>query len=305
MLIHVMLSKFGLITNLSQDEKLLASTREKKTKDNTLLSLQTQKVEAGNILASAEARRRGTKAEITRLLTDQVPQRTTVVPVTDPLTLVEGAVGGEEASHLPATVALGVDLRDNLRVTAASPTPVVVGTSIQETAGPGQSLSPLETQALVSLEMNRRAFRSAELRMRANDWRGSARLLATSDTSLDQFVCHPLFGSLPDSMRVELEKASLQNTLQRLMSCNKLGDWSGSNGLFDRATSFSNTIQATEKVRVIVLRARRCLFMEDYGECIRLCREGKSQENRVGSGNQSGYLDSILKNCLEAQRVGL
>ena len=125
--------------------------------------------------------------------------------------------------------------------------------------------------------MNRRAFKSAELRMRANNWRGSARLLANSDNSLDKLVCHPLFGSLPASMRVELEKAILRNALQRLMSCNKLGDWSGSNGLFDRATSFNNTIQATEKVRVIVLRARRCLIMEDYGECIRLCREGKEQ----------------------------
>ena len=83
-------------------------------------------------------RRRGIKAEITALLLEQVPQRTTVVPVTDPLTLVEGAVGGEEASHLPATVALG----DALRVTAASPTPVVVDTSM-ETARPGESLSPL------------------------------------------------------------------------------------------------------------------------------------------------------------------
>ena len=142
-----------------------------------------------------------------------MPQRTTVAPVPAPLTLVEGAVGGVEASHLPETVALGVNLRDNLRVTAASPTQVVVGTRNQETARSGQSLSPLETQALVSLEMNRRAFRSSELRMRANDWRGSASLLATSDISLDQMVCHPLFRSLSDSMRVELEKASLQNTL--------------------------------------------------------------------------------------------
>ena len=80
-------------------------------------------------------------------------------PVSDPLLLVEGAVGGVEASLLPATVALG-----SLRVTAASPTPVVVETSV-ETARPGESLSPLETEALVAVEMNRRAFKSAELRI--------------------------------------------------------------------------------------------------------------------------------------------
>ena len=71
------------------------------------------------------------------------------------------------------------------------------------------------------------------------------------------------------------------------MSCNKLGDLSGSDDLFDRATSFDNTIQATERVRVKVLRARRCLFREDYGECIRLCNHGKTQERRLGSGNPS------------------
>ena len=49
-------TKFGLIEKFSQEEKLLAATREKKTKDNILLSLQTKKVEAGSLLASAEAR---------------------------------------------------------------------------------------------------------------------------------------------------------------------------------------------------------------------------------------------------------
>ena len=222
-----------------------------------------------------------------------------MVPVSDPLILVEEAVGGVEASLLPATVALG-----SLRVTAASPTNAVVVDTSVETARPGESLSGMETDALVSLEMDMRAFQNVELRMQANDWRGSASLLAASDNSLDKLVCNRLFGSLPASMRAELEKASLQNTLQRLMSCNKLGDWSGSQGLFDRATSFSS-IQATEKVRLLVLRARRLLFMGDYGECIRLCREGKHLESRLGSGNQSGYLDSIIKSCLEAQRVRL
>ena len=245
-------------------------------------------------------RKRGTKAEIAVLLHEQASQRTTVASVPVPLDLVEGAVGGVEASHLP--VALGVL---NLRVTAVSPTRVVVDTSNQESARPEQSLSPLETQALVSLECNKRAFMKSELRMRANDWRGSASLLAASDISLDQLVCHPLFGSLPDSMRVELEKASLQNTLQRLMSCFKLGDWSDSDELFDRATSFNNTIQATERTRLTVLKARRCLFREEYGECIRLCNHAKIEERRTGLGNQYGYLDTILRNCLEAQRVGL
>ena len=40
----------------SQDEKLLAATREKKTKDNILLSLQAKQVEAGSLLAGAEVR---------------------------------------------------------------------------------------------------------------------------------------------------------------------------------------------------------------------------------------------------------
>ena len=88
------------------------------------------------------------------------------------------------------------------------------------------------------------------------------------------------------------------------MSCHKLGDWSGSNSLFDRATSYSS-LQATERVRLLVLRARRLLFMGDYGACILLCREGKQQESQLGSGNQSGYLDNILKSCLEAQRARL
>ena len=44
--------------------------------------------------------------------------------------------------------------------------------------------------------------------------------------------------------------------------------------MFDRATSFNNTIQATERVRVTVLRARRCIFGEDYRECICLCNQG-------------------------------
>ena len=271
-------------------------------KDATLQSLRTKREEAGSLLAGAEARKRGTMTEIKALRLEQASLRTTVASVPVPVFLGEGAVGGVEASHLPEPVALGIL---NLRVTTASPTQEVVGTSNQENARPEQSLSPLETQALVSLECNRRAFRMSELRMRANDWRGSASLLATSDGSLDQLVCHPLFGSLPDSMRVELEKASLQNTLQRLMSCFKLGDWSGSDELFDRATSFDNTIQATERVRLTVLRARRCLFREEYGECIRLCNHAKTQERRTGLGNQSGYLDSILRNCLEAQRVGL
>ena len=232
---------------------------------------------------------------------EQASPRTTVASVPVPLDLVEGAVGGVEASYLP--VALG---DNDLRVTAASPTRVVVGISNQETTRPEQqSLSPLETQALVALECNRRKFKMSELRMRANDWRGSASLLATSDISLDQLVCHPLFGSLPDSMRVELEKASLQNTLQRLMSNYKLGDWSDSDELFDRASSFNNTIQATERTRLTVLRARRCLFREDYGECIRLCNQARTEERRTGLGNQSGYLDSLLRNCLEAQRAGM
>ena len=223
--------------------------------------------------------------------------------MSSPRDLVEGALGEVEASLLPATVALESALRESLRVTAASPTPVVVDTSV-ETARPGESLSQLETEALVALEMNRRAFRNAELRMQANNWRGSASLLAASDSSLDRLVCSRLFSSLPASMRAELEKASLQNTLQRLMSCNKLGDWSGSNSLFDRATSYSS-IQATERVRLLVLRARRLLFMGDYGACILFCREGKQQESRLGSGNQSGYLDSILKSCLEAHIASL
>ena len=109
-------------------------------------------------------RKRGIKAQIKALRLEQVPPRTTVVPVTAPLLLVEGAVGGVEASLLPETVALGSTLRESLRVTAASPTPVVVDTSV-ETARPGESLSPLETEALVAVEMNRRAFKSAELRI--------------------------------------------------------------------------------------------------------------------------------------------
>ena len=282
----------------------MAATRGKKLKDATLLSLKTKRGEAGSLLAGAEARRRGAKGELTALRKEQELPSTTVATVPDPLDLVDGAVGGMEASCLP--VALG---ENDLRVTAASPTRVVVGISNQEMhrpeSGQQQTLSPLETEALVALECNRRKFRMSELRMRANDWRGSASLLAASDVSLDKLVCSPLFGSLPDSMRVELEKASLQNTLQRLMSKCKLGDWLDSDELFDRASSFNNTITATERTRLTVLKARRCLYLMDYGECIRLCNEAKTEERRTGLGNQSGYLDSLLKNCLEAQRAGV
>ena len=68
-------------------------------------------------------RKRGTKAEITALRLEQASLRTTVASVPVPLALVEGAEGGVEA--------LGIL---NLRVTAASPTQEVVGTSNQENA---------------------------------------------------------------------------------------------------------------------------------------------------------------------------
>ena len=84
-------------------------------------------------------------------------------------------------------------------------------------------------------------------------------MLAESDRVLDQLVCSRLFSTLPAAMRAELEKASLKNTLQRLMSCNKLGDWSGSDRLFERAHSFTS-IQMTLRVRLLVLKARRMLL---------------------------------------------
>ena len=58
-------------------------------------------------------RKRGTKAEITALRLEQASLRTTVASVPVPLTLVEGAVGGVEASHLPEPVDVGIL---NLRV---------------------------------------------------------------------------------------------------------------------------------------------------------------------------------------------
>ena len=43
---------------------MLAATRGKKMKDTTLLSLQTKREEAGSLLASAEARRRGDQGRV-------------------------------------------------------------------------------------------------------------------------------------------------------------------------------------------------------------------------------------------------
>ena len=54
---------------------MLRATRMKRTKDTTLLSLKTKREEAGSLLAGAEARERGTKAEITALHLEQASLR--------------------------------------------------------------------------------------------------------------------------------------------------------------------------------------------------------------------------------------
>ena len=70
-----------------------------------------------------------------------------------------------------------------------------------------------------------------------------------------------------------------------------------SDRLFERAHSFTN-IQMKLHVRLLVLKARRMLY-------ILLCKEGKRLEGQLGSGNQSGYLDTIIKSCLAGQRARL
>ena len=113
-----------------------------------------------------------------------------------------------------------------------------------------------------------------------------------------------LCAALLAAMRIQLEVATLNNPIQRLMNCNKLGDWTGSDGLFERAEAFSS-IPMRLRVRLLVMRARRLLFRGDYGAAITLCKEGKRMENLLGTGNKRGYMDNIIRSCIAGQRARL